>query len=113
MKTRIISTILVFLVLTIKAQEKTITGIVKDSTRVLPGVIVQIKGTTIGTETDFDGKYSIKANLGDILQFKYLDSVLHSAPARCRKSTVHQAYPARYRGGRGLLLTMMLRVRVA
>lgn len=72
MKTRIISTILVFLVLTIKAQEKTITGIVKDSTGVLPGVIVLIKGTTIATETDFDGKYSIKANLGDKLQFKYL-----------------------------------------
>ena len=31
-----------------------------------------IKGSTIGTETDFDGKYSIKASSGDILTFRYL-----------------------------------------
>ena len=31
-----------------------------------------IKGSTIGTETDFDGKYSIKASSGDILIFRYI-----------------------------------------
>ncbi len=38
----------------------------------LPGVNVVIKGTAIGTTTDFDGLYEINADLGDILQFSYL-----------------------------------------
>ena len=39
---------------------------------VLPGVTVVIKGTSTGAQTDFDGKYSIKASAGDILVFSYL-----------------------------------------
>jgi TonB-linked SusC/RagA family outer membrane protein len=54
------------------AQEKTVSGTVSDSSGILPGVSVVIKGTTQGTETDFDGKYSIKANTGDVLVFNYL-----------------------------------------
>lgn len=42
------------------AQERTVTGVVKDDTgETLPSATVQIKGTTKGTITDFDGKYSI------------------------------------------------------
>jgi TonB-linked SusC/RagA family outer membrane protein len=33
---------------------------------------VVIKGTTQGTETDFDGKYSIRAKTGDVLSFSYV-----------------------------------------
>ncbi len=54
------------------AQQKTISGIVKDSSGVLPGVSVIIKGTETGVETDFNGQYSIKAKTGDILVFRYL-----------------------------------------
>lgn len=54
------------------AQEKTITGTVSDDTGPLPGVTVLIKGTTNGTETDFDGKYSIKAKTGDVLVFSFI-----------------------------------------
>jgi len=54
------------------AQEKTVSGTVSDDSGPLPGVSVVIKGTTHGTETDFDGKYSIKANVGAILQFSYV-----------------------------------------
>ena len=54
------------------AQEKTISGIVSDETGPLPGVSVLIKGTTSGTETDFDGKYSIEANTGDVLVFSFV-----------------------------------------
>ena len=44
-------------------QEKTITGtVVSASDNVpLPGASIIIKGTTIGTQTDFDGNYSINA----------------------------------------------------
>ncbi|WP_317131204.1 SusC/RagA family TonB-linked outer membrane protein [Polaribacter sp. IC063] len=54
------------------AQEKTITGIVSDNSGSLPGVSIIVKGGTTGTETDFDGKYSIKAKTGAVLVFRYL-----------------------------------------
>lgn len=54
------------------AQEKTITGVVKENGMPLPGVSVLVKGTTRGTQTDFDGKYSIKAAQGETLEFSYL-----------------------------------------
>jgi len=38
----------------------------------LPGVNVLVVGTNNGTETDFDGKYSITANKGDVLQFSFV-----------------------------------------
>ncbi|WP_299103660.1 MG2 domain-containing protein [uncultured Tenacibaculum sp.] len=49
--------------------EGTISGIVEDETGPLPGVTVVIKGTNYGTETDFDGKFTIKVNKGDVLVF--------------------------------------------
>ncbi|MCB0742697.1 MAG: carboxypeptidase-like regulatory domain-containing protein, partial [Ignavibacteriae bacterium] len=63
---------LAFLVQVTFAQEKTISGTVSDETGPLPGVSIIIKGTTKGTETDFDGKYSIQANTGDILVFSFV-----------------------------------------
>ncbi|WP_281613762.1 TonB-dependent receptor [Flammeovirga sp. SubArs3] len=43
------------------AQERTVSGVVKGASdgMPLPGVNVSIEGTTIGTITDFDGKYSL------------------------------------------------------
>ena len=38
----------------------------------LPGASVQIKGTSSGTITDFEGNYTITANQGDTLVFSYL-----------------------------------------
>lgn len=38
----------------------------------LPGVNVLVKGTNKGTQTDFDGKYSIKANNGETLVFTFV-----------------------------------------
>ena len=54
------------------AQGKTITGTVTDGTGPLPGVSILIKGTSTGTESDFDGKYSISANVGDVLVFSFV-----------------------------------------
>lgn len=55
-------------------QTLNVTGVVKDATtgEVLPGVSISIKGTTLGTETDFDGLYSIKVDKGATLVFNYL-----------------------------------------
>ena len=75
MKTKfkgILTLLLALLVQITFAQEKTVSGTVSESSGALPGVSVSIKGTTKGTETDFDGKYSIKAKKGDVLLFRYL-----------------------------------------
>ena len=75
MKTKfngILTLLLAFVVQISFAQQKTISGTVSDESGSLPGVSVLIKGTTTGTETDFDGKYSISAKSGDVLVFSYL-----------------------------------------
>lgn len=54
------------------AQEKTISGTITEAGLPLPGVTVLVKGTTRGTQSDFDGKYSIKAKQGEILEFSYI-----------------------------------------
>lgn len=55
------------------AQEKTISGNVKDHDGLpLPGANILVKGTTVGTQTDFDGNYTIKASTGQVLVFTYL-----------------------------------------
>ena len=54
-------------------QEKTITGNVTDQDGLpLPGVSVLVVGTTIGTQSDFDGNYTIKASIGQILRYSYI-----------------------------------------
>ncbi|MBT0608633.1 carboxypeptidase-like regulatory domain-containing protein [Aequorivita echinoideorum] len=51
----------------------TIKGTVNDDTGLpLPGANVVIKGTSVGTQTDFDGNYSIEAEPGTILVFSYV-----------------------------------------
>lgn len=56
-----------------KEFDSTFTGFVSDENGTpLPGVNVQIKGTSFGTTTDFDGSYSIRIKKGDILTVSYL-----------------------------------------
>ncbi|WP_299523921.1 SusC/RagA family TonB-linked outer membrane protein [uncultured Lutibacter sp.] len=64
--------LLAFMVQITFAQEKTVTGNVADASGPLPGVTVLIKGANVGTQTDFDGNYSMKANVGDVLQFSFM-----------------------------------------
>lgn len=55
------------------ADDRTITGIVRDDTGSgMPGVNVMIKGTTIGTITDIDGKYSLVIPRHAVLVFSYI-----------------------------------------
>ncbi len=78
MKTKRFSLLTLFLVFIMQftfAQEKTISGTVTDDTGPLPGANVIIKGTTTGTQTDFDGKYSIQANAGDVLVFSFIGMI--------------------------------------
>ncbi|MGA8853825.1 MAG: TonB-dependent receptor [Christiangramia sp.] len=55
------------------AQTQTITGLVVDeNSQPLGGVTVAIKDTNKGTATDFDGKYSLEAELGQTLVFTFV-----------------------------------------
>lgn len=76
MKKNIKSILTLFLVLLVQitiAQEKTISGTVKDENGMpMPGVNVSIQDTQKGTQTDFDGKYSLVANVGEVLTFTFV-----------------------------------------
>ncbi|WP_396178020.1 SusC/RagA family TonB-linked outer membrane protein [Flavobacterium sp.] len=54
--------------------QSTLTGTVMDkvSNQPLPGVNVVVQGTQNGTSTDFDGKFSLKVNKGDVIVFTYI-----------------------------------------
>ncbi|MFT7073655.1 MAG: TonB-linked SusC/RagA family outer membrane protein [Patiriisocius sp.] len=76
MKTKfsgILTLLLAFAVQITFAQEKTITGTVSDNAGLpLPGATVLVKGTSSGTSTDFDGKYSITARQGSTLVYSFV-----------------------------------------
>ena len=55
------------------SQNESVNGTVKDQNNLpLPGVTVLVVGTSNGTQTDFDGKYTITAAQGESLQFSYV-----------------------------------------
>ncbi len=54
------------------AQQKTVTGTVTSDGAKLPGATVSIAGTQQGTQTDENGKFSIKASEGDVLEVSFL-----------------------------------------
>ncbi len=54
---------------------KKISGIVKDDVEPLVGVSVAVKGTSIGTTTDIDGKYNLEVPVGGTLVFSYISYI--------------------------------------
>ncbi|MEN2415148.1 SusC/RagA family TonB-linked outer membrane protein [Flavobacterium mesophilum] len=76
MKLKFNGFLVLFLVLVAQltfAQERAVSGTVSDNAGMpLPGVSVLVKGTKSGTQTDFDGKFTIKASSSQILVFSYI-----------------------------------------
>lgn len=71
----VLATALIFIVLTaVWAQTSKVSGIVKDASDGSPlvGCSVQVVGTSRGTVTDIEGRYSIKANKGEKLAFSFV-----------------------------------------
>jgi len=67
-----LSTILMFTFSSVFAQVQ-IKGEVKDNEGIpLPGVTILIEGTTIGTATDSDGRFTIQANVGQKLTIRFI-----------------------------------------
>jgi TonB-linked SusC/RagA family outer membrane protein len=77
MKTKISLLLMLFFSICSFAQQIEINGIVTSESdgMPLPGASVIIKGTSRGTTTDFDGKYIIKAEAGEQIEFSYVGFV--------------------------------------
>lgn len=67
-------------------QERTITGTVSDKTGPLPGANVLVKGTSRATQTDYNGKYNIKASEGETLIFAFVG--YNSSEVKVGKSNI-------------------------
>lgn len=68
--------------------EGNISGIITDESGLpLPGVNVMISGTNFGTQTDFDGYYTIEAPKGSVLNFSYVG--LKTVSSLINKSGTH------------------------
>ena len=72
----VLAFMLMFLLLppALQAQEKTITGTIlsDDGKAPLSGVTVRVKGTRRITQTDANGKFTLKVNTGETLQITYV-----------------------------------------
>lgn len=85
------STMLLFLWLACStaalAQERQVAGTIKDANGAgLPGVSVVVKGTTTGTTTNAEGRYSIQAAPSATLVFSFIGYVTQEAPVGNRAS---------------------------
>lgn len=71
------SVMLLLLPQVMQAQERTITGTIvsEDNKTPLAGVTVRVKGTRKITQTDANGKFTIKVNPGEVLQVTYVGYV--------------------------------------
>jgi TonB-linked SusC/RagA family outer membrane protein len=86
----ILTLLLAFVVQLTFAQEKTISGNVTDNSGVpLLGVNIIVKGTNNGTQTDFDGNYTITANVGQTLEFSYVGFKNVDMPVTASTSTIN------------------------
>ena len=76
MKTKfsgILTLLLAFIVQMTFAQGKAVSGNVSDNSGMpVAGVNIIVQGTTTGTQSDFDGNYSIMTDQGSVLTFTYL-----------------------------------------
>src|SRR5687768_12232094 len=74
MKLFLTSVILSLSLMSLSAQERTITGRLtsNEDGSPLPGINITIKGTNTGTSTDADGYYSINVPIGSILIFSFI-----------------------------------------
>ena len=93
----------------VNAQAITVSGTVTDAKDGTPlvGCSVQIKGTTKGTVTNMNGRYTIQAKKGETLLFQYIGykqerRVVKSATLRCDYHYTIGSTRTIYRGRRSI-----------
>ncbi|MGV6828098.1 MAG: carboxypeptidase-like regulatory domain-containing protein, partial [Flavobacteriales bacterium] len=63
---------------------KNVSGIITDEAGIpLPGVNIIIKNTNLGTQSDFDGNFTIHANRGQTLVFSYVGFITEEMIVSC------------------------------
>ncbi len=86
----ILTLLLAFVVQLTFAQEKTISGTITDNTGMtLPGVNIIVKNTSSGTQSDFDGNYTVTANVGQTLVFSYVGFITVEQAVTASTSTMN------------------------
>jgi TonB-linked SusC/RagA family outer membrane protein len=85
---------IILLFLTIQqanAQSVKISGVVtaKSDGLPLPGVTIGIKGSTTGTQTDVQGRFTINANANDVLRISYIGFTTQEIPASNNNGDLH------------------------
>ncbi|PHS68053.1 MAG: hypothetical protein COB12_02220 [Flavobacterium sp.] len=86
----ILTLLLAFVVQLTFAQEKTISGTITDNTGMtLPGVNIIVKNTSNGTQSDFDGNYTVSANVGQTLVFSYVGFITVEQAVTASTSTMN------------------------
>ncbi|MDC7995986.1 SusC/RagA family TonB-linked outer membrane protein [Altibacter sp. HG106] len=86
----ILTLLLAFVVQLTFAQEKTISGTVTDPSGLpLPGVNIIVKGTSTGTQSDFDGNYTVQASVGQTLVYSYVGFKSVERPVTAATSTIN------------------------
>jgi TonB-linked SusC/RagA family outer membrane protein len=92
MKTTILRIFSMFLLISsqlVMAQQTTVTGSVSDENGLpLPGVNVIVEGTSNGTQSDFDGNYSINTSVGQTLVFSYLSYTTANRPVTAGSNVI-------------------------
>lgn len=77
MKNLLLLLFVAFTSIQIQAQQKNITGTIIDRDSLpLPGVNILVKETTNSTITDFNGNYTISAQVGDIIVYSYVGNTV-------------------------------------
>lgn len=86
MRKSVILLLTFFLCVMVYAQKRAISGVVvdKEMNEPLAGVNVLVKGTTVGTVTDLDGKYTLDADGKATLVFSYLSMKTIEEPVNGR-----------------------------
>ena len=70
--------------------QKTITGLLTDSNGdPVIGATIIVEGTTRGVTSDIDGRYSIKASVGETLEFRYIGFVTTTRRIDAETTTIN------------------------
>ncbi|MCQ6960714.1 SusC/RagA family TonB-linked outer membrane protein [Mucilaginibacter aquariorum] len=79
----LLAILLLFLTIqTVSAQAVKVSGVVtaKSDGQPLPGVSIGIKGSTAGAQTDISGKFTLNANVNDVLRVSYIGFATQEIP---------------------------------
>jgi len=86
MKNLLLIVCVAFISLQIHGQKKTISGTITDENGLpLPGVNIIVKGTSNGTQTNFDGLYTIQAIEGATISYSFIGYI--TAERKIKKNT--------------------------